>query len=135
MLREAWYGAKPVAEIAAEVRASGSRATEAGIKMFWRREKEAGRLPMRSRDNVVAREAVVVQPVDDDDALLGCLPVIIPAGDPLLDALRKHHGKDDRATRDAVPDFWLRRDAVRGAGIPSRNELVRMQRIADAMRV
>lgn len=103
--RESWHGKEST-----EVIADRYGVSVGSMKMFWQREKKAGRLPDTPRPNIERAPVKVAACVadtddDDDDALFGGAPIVMPTGDPLLETLQAHHGV---MRADLPPIAWLR---------------------------
>src|SRR4051812_1436354 len=110
-LRSAWHGILTVAEIASREGVHARR-----IRRFWEAERRAARLPGGPRPHFLEtapREVRVALGADaadvaidytaDDAPIGGPLGVAIPAGDPLLRELQRHHSAERWRPVDGMP--------------------------------
>jgi hypothetical protein len=107
VLRQEWSGPRSVAQLV--TRYHVGRAT---ILQFWADEREARRLPETARPHFAVHSPLpppapppsyeIDAEIERDFARCERTEIIIPDPDPLLAALRRHHGADARRHSDDV---------------------------------
>jgi len=141
-LRHAFTTPLPIDQIARRVRLS-----ESTVKRFWAEQKAAGTLP-EVRPHFAERckrtEPDSPAPIGIGDAINDAAPFIDKAATPiaapnptyvhecdmLLDALRRHHGRESIALH-VMPRDWLALDVDRHFA-PTEHMLARWMRARDA---
>lgn len=104
------------------------------VRLFWSREKAAGRLPDRERCAVYVDDEIAEPDIDavfdenDTSPIGGPMGLRIPSPDPLLAALQIHHGADTWRHLDGMPERVL-------LGEFSRVAKIRRHRAVTAKRV